>query len=97
MKESFVRKSDAKEIIKGRKLYCDIFGIRHYLILGYYYFLLLIDDAIRTTWVKLLKDKLTGTILLIPRELLDIIEIEIQIPAAIIRANNRKGEFGQAF
>jgi len=49
IKESFKRKIDVKETIKRRKLYCDILGIRHRFIQGYYYYLLLIDNAIRTT------------------------------------------------
>jgi len=48
IKELFVRKSDTREEIKGRKLYYDILSIRHRFIRGYYYYFLLIDNAIRT-------------------------------------------------
>jgi hypothetical protein len=48
MKELYKRKIDIRETIKGRKLYCDISRIRHRFVQGYYYYLLLIDNAIRT-------------------------------------------------
>jgi hypothetical protein len=48
IKELFERKIDVKEIIKERKLYCNISRIRHRFIQGYYYYLLLIDNATRT-------------------------------------------------
>jgi len=48
MKESFERKIYVRETIKRRKLYYNILGIRYRFVQGYYYYLLLIDDAIRT-------------------------------------------------
>jgi hypothetical protein len=48
IKELFERKIDVKETIKGKKLYCNILRIRHRFIQGYYYYFLLIDNAIRT-------------------------------------------------
>jgi hypothetical protein len=48
IKELFERKTDIKETIKGKKLYCDILRIRHRFVQGYYYYLLLIDNAIKT-------------------------------------------------
>jgi hypothetical protein len=97
MKELYERKTDVRETIKGRKLHCDISGIRHRSIRGYHYYLLLIDDATRTTWVRLLKDKSTATILLILTKLLDVIQNETTIQAIAVRANIGRGEFGQAF
>jgi hypothetical protein len=94
MKESFVRKTDIREEVKGRKLYCDISGIRHRSVRGYYYYLLLIDDATRTIWVRLLIDKSTATILPILIELLDMIQIETTVRAMVVRADNGRGEFG---
>jgi hypothetical protein len=47
IKELFERKTDVRETIKGKKLYCDILGIKHRFIRGYYYYLLLIDNATR--------------------------------------------------
>jgi len=49
IKELFKRKTNIKETIKGKKLYCDILGIRHRFIRGYYYYPLLIDNAIKIT------------------------------------------------
>jgi hypothetical protein len=97
MKELFECKIDVKETIKRRKLYCDISGIRHRFVRGYYYYFLLIDDITRIIWVRLLKDKLVAIILLILTKLLDAIQNETTIRAMVIRANNRRGEFGQAF
>jgi hypothetical protein len=73
IKELYKRKTDIRETIKGRKLYCDISRIRHRSVQGYYYYLLLIDDATRTIWVRLLKDKSIATILPILTKLLDVI------------------------
>jgi hypothetical protein len=49
IKELYKRKIDVKETIKGKKLYCNILGIRHRFVQGYYYYLLLIDNATRIT------------------------------------------------
>jgi hypothetical protein len=73
IKELYKRKTNVKETIKGRKLYCDISGIRHRFVRGYYYYFLLIDNATRIIWVRLLKDKSIATILLILIKLLDVI------------------------
>jgi hypothetical protein len=97
MKESFVKKTDVRETVKGRKLHCDISGIREVSIRGYRYFLLLIDDATRTTWCVMLKTKSTAEILPELTKLLAQIENECGTKILIIRADNGKGEFGKAF
>ena len=73
MKELFIYKTDIREEVKRRKLYCNILKIRHRFVKGYYYYLLLIDNVTRTTWVRLFKDKSIAIILLILTKLINII------------------------
>ena len=97
IKESFIKKTNIREIVKGRKLYYDISRIREVSIKGYRYFLLLINDVTRTTWYVILKTKNTAEILPELIKLLAQIENEYSTKILIIRANNGKGEFRKAF
>jgi hypothetical protein len=56
-KESFNKKTDNQSTIKLRRLYCDISGIQDISIRGYRYYLLVVDDATRSIWIRFLKDK----------------------------------------
>ena len=57
MKESFNKVTDSRLSVAGRRVHCDLSGIRGLSIKGYRYWLLVIDDATRATAVRILKDK----------------------------------------
>ena len=57
MKESFNKVIDSRLLVIGRRVYCNLLGIRGLFIKGYKYWLLVIDDTIRVIVVRILKDK----------------------------------------
>ena len=57
MKESFNKKIDNRSTIKIRRLHADISGIQVPSAKGYRYWLLMIDDSTRISWIRLLKSK----------------------------------------
>ena len=97
MKESFSKKTDTRQTHRIRKLHADTSGILPISIRGYCYFLLVICNATRATWIRLLKSKGTEDVLLAILSIKTQIEKETSDKVAIVRCNNRKGEFGQAF
>ena len=58
MKELFNKVTDLRLLVIGRRVYCNLLGIRGLSIKGYRYWLLVINDAIRAIVVRILKDKL---------------------------------------
>ena len=58
MKESFNKVTDSRLLVVGRRVYCDLLGIRGLSVKGYRYWLLVIDDTIRVIVVRILKNKL---------------------------------------
>ena len=66
-------------------------------IKGYHYFLLVIYNATRATWIRLLKSKGIEDVLLVILGIKTQIEKETGNKVAIVRCDNGKGEFGQAF
>jgi hypothetical protein len=97
IKESFSKQTNSRTNERIRKLHCDILGIRLTSFWGYKYYLLVIDDATRCSWVRFLKTKSTNDIFPALMEVIHIIEREIADRVVIVRANNSKGEFGPKF
>ena len=97
MKESFSKKTDIRQTHRIRKLHTNTSGILPISIRGYRYFLLVICDATRATWIKLLKSKGMEDVLLVILDIKTQIEKETGDKIAIVRCDNGKGEFGQAF
>ena len=97
MKESFNKKTDTRQTNRIRKLHADTSGILPISIRGYRYFLLVICDATRATWIRLLKSKGTEDVLPAILSIKTQIEKETGDKVAMVRCDNGKGEFGQAF
>src|SRR5277367_2883778 len=97
MKESFNKKTNTRATVKGQRLHADTSGILPISIRKFRYFLLIVDDATRATWVRLLKTKSTEEIFPIIVEVKSEIEIATGNKIAEVRADNGKGEFGAKF
>ena len=74
IKEHFSKKLDRRTDILIRRLYADISGILLKSIRSYKYFLLVVDDATRSCWIRLLVDKSALTIQPIIRALKTTLE-----------------------
>ena len=59
--------------------------------------MVIIDDATRFSWVRLLKSKSTSKAYPALIEVIKMIERDIGDKVVIVRANNIKGEFGPEF
>jgi hypothetical protein len=94
MKESFNKTTDNRSDIKLRRLHADISGILPASFRGYRYFLLVVDDATRYIWIRLLKDKSTAEILPKIKEIKAEAELESDRKVVFFRSDNGKGEFG---
>jgi hypothetical protein len=97
MKELFNKKTDSRQCQRIRKLYADTSSILPTSIRGYRYFLLVICDATRATWIRLLKSKGTADVVLAILGIKTQIEKETSDKVVQVRCDNGKGEFGQAF
>jgi hypothetical protein len=98
MKESFNKTTDNRTDIKIRRLHVDLSGVKATSVRGYKYFLLVVDDATRYTWIALVKDKSAASILPAFKEIKSWIEKESQGQKVVfVRADNGKGEFGIEF
>ena len=100
MKESFNKTTDNRTDVKIRRLHTDLSGIKASSIRGYKYFLLVVDDATRYTWVALVKDKSAASILPVFKEIKSQVERESQnenLKVVFVRADNARGEFGIEF
>ncbi|KAI0996590.1 hypothetical protein K3495_g11592, partial [Podosphaera aphanis] len=82
MKESFSKKTDNRTFQPARRLHADISGRLPTSIRGYNYFLIVIDDASRCGWIRLLKTKSTA-------------ECLPSIKEIVAHSDNGSGEFGQ--
>ena len=74
MKEHFSKTTDRRTNIPIRRLYADISGILPTSIRSYRYFLLVVDDASRTCWIRLLVDKSALTVQPVIRALKNILK-----------------------
>ncbi|RAL58001.1 hypothetical protein DID88_006630 [Monilinia fructigena] len=75
----------------------DLSGIQEPSENGNRYFIAVVDDATRGTWLRFIKDKSAETVVPILMYLISQIEKEFNCKVAIIRADNGKGEFGTSF
>ncbi|KAI0996190.1 hypothetical protein K3495_g11988, partial [Podosphaera aphanis] len=97
MKEHFNKKTDKREINPLRRVHCDIFGIQLISVRGLRYYLLIVDDATRMCWIKLLKTKEMNEVLSAFKQVKAEAELESGNKIVFIRADNGKSEFGTAF
>jgi hypothetical protein len=97
IKESFNKKTDSRTTQRIRRLYYDTSGIRQMSYRGYRYFMVIIDDATRFSWVRLLKSKLASKAYPALIEVIKIIERDTGDKVVMVRADNAKGEFGPEF
>ena len=97
MKESFRSKTDNQFETKLRRLHADLSGIKETSIQGYHYFLIVIDDATRATWIRFLRTKSAAEVVPQFKQLKTELELEANTKVIFIRYDNRKGEFGAEF
>ena len=97
MSESFHKSTDNRFEVKGQRLHMDISGIKPASVQGYHYFLLVVDDATRYHFVRFIKTKASPDVLPHIKEVIKEVELTTGNPVSHIRADNGKGEFGQAF
>ena len=97
MKESLNKKTDTKTSVRGRRLHADTSGRLSLSIRGFRYFLLIVDDATRCTWICLLKTLQTIEVLPELRKIIANIETSTSNKVVEFRADNGKGEFGPEF
>ncbi|RAL60079.1 hypothetical protein DID88_000705 [Monilinia fructigena] len=97
MNEHFNKHTAVRTPTKLRRLHMDLSGIQELSENGNRYFIVVVDDATRSTWIKYAKDKSAGTIVPILMVLINQIEREFNSKVAIIRADNGRGEFGSQF
>ncbi|KAK6586848.1 hypothetical protein PZA11_000138 [Diplocarpon coronariae] len=97
MKEQFNKKTDTRIDKICRRLYADISGTLPPLIRGYRYFLLVVDDACRCCWIRLLKNKSADEIQPKIKDLKKQLETENSTSVVYWRSDNGIGEFGGRF
>ncbi|KAI0995703.1 hypothetical protein K3495_g12479 [Podosphaera aphanis] len=95
MKETFSKKADDRMSQPARRLHADISGRLPTSIRGYNYFLVIIDDASRCGWIRLLKNKSTLECLPAIKETVAHLQLSSGEKVAFFRADNGSGEFGQ--
>jgi hypothetical protein len=96
-KESFNKKTDNRSTVKLGRLHCDISGIQDISIRGYKYYLLVVDDATRSIWIRFLKDKSAQECVPAFKQLALELELDAGVKISAVRADNGKGEFGADF
>ncbi|KAI0999082.1 hypothetical protein K3495_g9114 [Podosphaera aphanis] len=74
MKESFNKKAHNRTHQLARRIHVDISGILPESFRGYRYFLLVVDDTSRCSWLRPMKNKETSTVLPLLKEI--IMEIQ---------------------
>jgi hypothetical protein len=97
MKESFQKITDSRTDVKIRRLHMDISGIKSTSIQGYYYFVLITDDATRMSWIHFTKTKSAPEVFPLLKEIKLRVELETGLKVVFVRADNGKGEFSQTF
>ena len=97
MKESFNKKTNKCEGKRVKRLYTDL--SRYYLasIQGFRYFLVVLCDASRIIWVKLLKTKSIDKVYLALNKIKKRAKQLTGEKCAYFRANNSTSEFGYTF
>ena len=97
MKETFLKKTENRTSKPARRLHTDISGKLPTSIRGYNYFLIVIDDASRCGWIRLLKNKSTSECLPASKEIIAHLQLSSGEKVVFITADNGTGEFGQAW
>ena len=97
MKESFHKKTDSRIGTKARRLHADLSGRKPLSCRDYRYFLVVIDDASRRCWLRLLKTKTTAEVFPHLVQIRKIVERETKEKCVYVRADNGSGEFGATF
>ena len=97
MKESFRSKTDNRFKTKLRRLHADLSGIKETSIQGYRYFLIIVDDATRATWIRFLQIKSAAEVVPQFKQLKTELKLEANTKVVFIRYDNRKGEFRAEF
>jgi hypothetical protein len=97
MKELFNKKTDSRQTQRIRKLYANTSSILSTSFRGYRYFLLVICNATRATWIRFLKTKSTTNVLPTLLDVKAVIEKETKDKVVQVRCDNGKGEFSQTF
>lgn len=97
IKQAYNKTTSSGIAIRLRKLHCDISGIKEPSVRGFRYYLIVVDDATRMSWVFLLKGKSTQDILPIIRRFKTKIQIDTGPEILEWQCDNGKGEFGLPF
>ncbi|KAI1005925.1 hypothetical protein K3495_g2299 [Podosphaera aphanis] len=97
MKETFSKKTDNWTHKPARRLHADISGKLPTIVRGYNYFLIIIDDASRCGWIRLLKNKSTSECLPACKEIMAHLQLSSGEKTSFFTADNGTGEFGQAW
>ena len=95
MKENFSKKADNRMSQPARRIHADISGKLPTSTRGYNYFLVIIDDASRCGWIRLLKNKSTSECLPAIKETVAHLQLSSGRKVAFFTADNGSGEFGQ--
>ncbi|RKF56399.1 hypothetical protein OnM2_081035 [Erysiphe neolycopersici] len=95
MKETYSKKTVNRTLKIARRLHSDISGKLPTSLHGYNYFLIVIDDASRCGWQRLLKNKSTAECLPAIKEIVTHIQLVTGEKVAFFTADNGSGEFGQ--
>ena len=96
-KESYHKKTDSRTGTKVRRLHADLSGIQPHSTRGHRYFLVVVDDASRRCWMRLVKSKDTAAVFPMLVEIRKQAERESGEKCVFVRANNGSGEFGATF
>jgi hypothetical protein len=97
MRNQYNKSTDVREHRKIRRLHADISGVMVPSIRNYRYFLLVIDDATRVGWIRLLTNKSTAEIFPHLQEIKTTVEKETGEKVVYWRCDNGRGEFGSTF
>lgn len=97
MREHFVKSTDSRSTTPIRRLHTDLSGIKATSYRGYRYFLLVVDDATRYVWTRLLKDKSTVQVMPQLMQIIKEAELKTGLKVVYMRADNGKSEFGIEF
>ncbi|KAI0992493.1 hypothetical protein K3495_g15692, partial [Podosphaera aphanis] len=95
MKETFSKKADNRTSKIARRLHADISGKLPTSIRGFNYFLIIIDDASRCGFIRLLKNKSTAECLPAIKEIVAHLQLNTGEKVVFFTADNGSGEFGQ--
>ena len=97
MKELFNKKTNKREGRRVRRLYADLSGYYLAFVRGFRYFLVVLCDASRIIWVKLLKTKSIDEVYLTLDKIKKRAKRLTSKKCIYFKADNSTGEFGYTF